>query len=87
MAEIFCPNCSGYESRVINSRYDIEKHTRRRRYICNRCQHRFTTYEITVEEYEKIQAVKINPAQFDSVIASLRAIKVQFGARNGTVKN
>jgi hypothetical protein len=45
---------------------------------------RFTTYEISAVEYEKVQAMAINTAQIDATIATLRAIKAQFGGRNGS---
>jgi transcriptional regulator NrdR family protein len=56
---------------------------RRRRHECQKCQKRFTTYEISAEEIEKLKAVKVNEAEIDSVIETLRALKVRFGGSNG----
>lgn len=82
---MICPLCkSDSGSFVVDSRgYD---HVRRRRYSCDNCNKRYTTYEITAAEYEKIQSMNINISELDSVIASLRAIKVHFGDRNGNSK-
>lgn len=78
-----CPACHG-KTRVIDSDEDRNvSNVRRRRYECWACATRFSTYEITVAEYEKVQATKVNTAQIDSTIATLELIKAQFGARNG----
>lgn len=44
-----CPKCGGNKSSVIDSRQAEEGHTIRRRRECDKCNHRFTTYE-RVEE-------------------------------------
>jgi transcriptional regulator NrdR family protein len=78
-----CPTCSS-PARVIDSRADDgDGGVRRRRYQCWKCDTRFSTYEISAEEYEKVRAMKINTTQIDATIATLRAIKAQFGERNG----
>lgn len=87
MAEIRCPHCNGLDAFTVDSRYCLDTQTRRRRYECSRCEQRFSTYEITAVEYEKIQVAKVDENQIDGVIASLRAIKAQFGQSNGTTKN
>lgn len=87
MAEIQCPHCNGLDAFTVDSRYCLDTQARRRRYECSRCEQRFSTYEITAEEYEKIRAIEINEGQIDFVIASLRAIKVQFGGSNGSSKD
>lgn len=71
-----CPECDS-NCQVIDSRQEGE--TRRRRHLCGQCSHRFTTYEISAELYDKIRAVSVDISQFDSVIAFLRKMKVQFG--------
>lgn len=87
MAEIVCPHCNGLDAFTVDSRYCLDTQARRRRYECSRCEQRFTTYEVPAVEYEKIQTMNIDTKQFDSVIASLRAIKAQFGQSNGTTKD
>jgi transcriptional regulator NrdR family protein len=78
-----CPTCTS-PARVIDSRADDgDGSVRRRRYQCRACDTRFSTYEISAEEYEKVQAMAINTAQIDATIATLRAIKAQFGGRDG----
>lgn len=80
-----CPTCSG-KTRVIDSDEDrAVPNTRRRRYECWSCETRFSTYEITVAEYEKVQAMRVNTAQIEATIATLRVIKAQFGSGNGKV--
>lgn len=83
---MICPHCqSDNGSKVVNSRDFIE--VRYRRHLCDNCKGRFTTYEISAVQYDKIRAIQVNTREFDSVIASLRAIKVQFGDDNGTAKD
>lgn len=71
-----CPKCNG-ESHVIDSR--DEESARRRRRKCDSCGHRYSTYEIHAEEYNRIR--KLEP-----VITALQAIIGQFGVSNGTSK-
>jgi transcriptional repressor NrdR len=40
-----CPKCGGQEDKVIDSRSSREGATIRRRRECEKCGHRFTTYE------------------------------------------
>lgn len=82
--EICCPQCKTNSiTSVIDTRDVPGKRARRRRHECSWCKGRFTTYEIMAEEYEKLRVVQIDVAKFDSVIATLRALKVQFGETNG----
>jgi len=81
-AGIHCPSCGSIESHVVNSRNNEIREARRRRYECNRCQFRYTTYEVFAVEYERLQVTQIDVKKFDSVIATLRAIKVQFGGND-----
>lgn len=41
-----CPFCGDMDSKVVDSRHSEDGISIRRRRECNRCQHRFTTYEI-----------------------------------------
>lgn len=75
-----CPQCNG-ESHVIDSRDDV-KGAKRRRRCCDDCGHRYTTYEIHADEFKRIRP-SVNARELDTVIATLRAIKVQFGGSNG----
>jgi transcriptional regulator NrdR family protein len=75
-----CPRCNG-ESSVIDSR-DGET-SRRRRRKCNSCEHRYTTYEVHADDYERLQTFKLDTTQFDLVISLLSQIKSQFGDANG----
>lgn len=75
-----CPQCNG-ESKVIDSR-DGET-ARRRRRECLRCRNRYSTYEIHADEYDRLQAFRIDMGQIDAAITTLRAIKAEFGDPNG----
>lgn len=80
---IHCPGCGSGKSRVVDSRDEPAKQARRRRHQCLVCDRRYTTYEITAEEYRKLETIRVDLTKFDVVIATLRAIKVQFGSNNG----
>jgi transcriptional regulator NrdR family protein len=73
-----CPNCSSPLCRVVDSRPRENKDVRYRRHLCEECGHRFTTYEVRAEEYERMEAIKPDVAAVESTIATLRAIKEQF---------
>ena len=75
-----CPRCNG-ESKVIDSR-DGET-ARRRRRECLRCKHRYSTYEIHANEYDRLQVIEIDMGQIEAAITTLRAIRSQFGGSNG----
>lgn len=53
-----CPNCGCLESRVIDSRQNIEGNNIKRRRECIQCQKRFTTFEVI--ESVQIVVVKKN---------------------------
>lgn len=80
---IHCSNCGSCEAHVYDSRNNKVSNARRRRYQCAKCGHRYTTYEIPAEVYERVKSMRIDAAKFDTVITQLRAIKVQFGDSNG----
>lgn len=80
-----CPECASPDSHVIDSRNE-PRNARRRRFECNRCGHRYSTYEVSAVEYEHMRTLKINITEFESVIAQLRAIRVQLGDSNGHCK-
>jgi transcriptional regulator NrdR family protein len=82
-AGIHCAKCGSIDSHVIDSRNHEILEARRRRHQCNRCGHRYTTYEVAAGEYEKMLATKVDGAEFEAVIAALRAIKVRFGGDGG----
>ncbi len=44
-----CPKCGSLEDKVIDSRSARNGAAIRRRRVCNRCQHRFTTYEEVIK--------------------------------------
>ncbi|MCQ2427590.1 MAG: transcriptional regulator NrdR [Clostridia bacterium] len=50
-----CPNCGCLESRVIDSRQNIEGNNIKRRRECMQCQKRFTTFEVI----ESVQLVVV----------------------------
>ena len=53
-----CPECGYLDSKVLDSRPSEEGNTIRRRRECDKCHHRFTTYE-KIEEYP-IMVIKKN---------------------------
>lgn len=53
-----CPECAYLDSKVLDSRPSEEGNTIRRRRECDKCHHRFTTYE-KIEEYP-IMVIKKN---------------------------
>jgi transcriptional repressor NrdR len=46
---MLCPTCKG-QSRVVDSRFVKQGGSIRRRRKCLKCNHRFTTYELGVED-------------------------------------
>lgn len=78
-----CPFCEGRRIYTIDSRYGADIRARRRRYHCSSCGQNFSTYEIPAAVYERLVATRVNIVEIESVIAVLRAIKVQFGESNG----
>src|ERR1700721_560358 len=51
-----CPKCGGQEDKVVDSRRSREGATIRRRRECEKCHHRFTTYEEV--EHEGLMVLK-----------------------------
>jgi len=78
-----CPCGSEYVN-VIESRHIAEAKVRRRRYECESCEGRFTTYEITADEYERVQVVKVGLAKVGVAITALNVIRAELGGANGT---
>ena len=79
-----CPYChQANSSHVTDSRDSVSGKHRRRRHECDNCGKRFSTYEITAIEYEKVKAIRVDPVQLDAAIAILRALKAHFGGING----
>lgn len=77
-----CPSCHR-RAYVIDSRQ--EAHRRYRRHRCRSCDARFTTYEITADEYERLQSVKVNMSAIRSAIQALRVVEKV--ATNETAKD
>jgi hypothetical protein len=70
-----CPSCHN-DTEVIDSRQDENK--RRRRHRCRRCAKRFTTFEITADEYDRLLSVRVNLAAIRSAIEALRVVEKSF---------
>ena len=68
--------CGG-STEVIDSRQDGQK--RRRRHRCRTCSKRFTTYEITADEYDRLQSVKVNMAAIKEAIRALEVVQGAVG--------
>lgn len=77
-----CSSCHG-DTLVIDSRQEEDRRYRRHR--CRKCNARFTTYEITADEYERLQSVKVNMSAIRGAIQALRV--VEKAATNGTAKD
>lgn len=54
---MICPLCGSDDSRVIDSRHISDGSTRRRR-VCKGCNIRFSTYELSAEEYDKLKHIE-----------------------------
>jgi hypothetical protein len=52
-----CPKCGERLSGVIDSRPSADGKATRRRRICRGCEARWTTYEISAKEYERLMPV------------------------------
>lgn len=80
---MICPSCNSNDSCfVVDSR--LLSNSRRRRYHCEDCKSKFTTYEVAAEVYERL-TLSVNAASVDYVITALQTIKRQFS--NGSSKN
>ena len=53
-----CPKCGSENGHVVDSR-PSENNTARRRRECNNCGFRFSTIEITIQEYKTMKKGKI----------------------------
>lgn len=49
-----CPRCGSQDTHVCDSRGNRDSSRRRRRRFCEGCDHRFSTVEITLAEYEAL---------------------------------
>ena len=49
-----CPKCNSDWSVVIETRESKELNAKRRRRLCKNCSHRFSTYEMSIDEHLKI---------------------------------
>lgn len=50
---MYCPKCGSEDIAVIECRVRKDSKFRRRRACCD-CRHRFTTIEVDIDEYEKL---------------------------------
>lgn len=57
-----CPVCNFGETRI------IEHHGNRRRRRCGRCMHRWTTYEVSAERLEQLEAIEQHAAAIAEVV-------------------
>jgi len=55
---MYCPKCKNVDTKVIDSRLIDDWKSVRRRRECERCEHRFTTYE--KKEFVKFMVIKSN---------------------------
>lgn len=62
-----CPICGHDESKVVDSRVAAEANTIRRRRECEKCEHRFTTFERIEEVYPMIIKKDGSRQTFDSL--------------------
>lgn len=69
---IKCPNCGWFEHSVIDSRSGPEESIRRRR-ECDKCAHRFTTYERTDEATKPLVDAKRERDELLEAFESVRA--------------
>ena len=53
---MYCPKCKNFDTKVIDSRLVDDWKSIRRRRECERCNHRFTTYEKM--EFVKFMVIK-----------------------------
>jgi transcriptional regulator NrdR family protein len=57
MSGIPCPQCATVISAVHGSRVVDDRYVRRRR-NCKHCKHRWSTIEVSLDEFNELQAVK-----------------------------
>jgi hypothetical protein len=74
-AGIRCPHCLSEGSAVVDSRDCVGRDARRRRHACTECGERFTTYEITADEYDQLRGVNIDRTTIVEAITALRAVQ------------
>lgn len=63
---MICPNCNS-ENTIVKDSRPTENNTRRRRYECMNCLHKFTTVELCKDTYDK----QVKPAQLVAELANL----------------
>lgn len=76
-----CPKCNGYGLACSDSRPHNETIRRRRR--CLNCGYRFTTYEISVEDYSKLKNNETEVADVLSNIEELLLKVRELRGKNG----
>jgi transcriptional regulator NrdR family protein len=73
MKAVSCPKCSGEQVQVIETSASATAIVRRRR-ECKQCGYRFSTVEITVDDYEALQA-RVNLADGKKALHALNEIR------------
>ena len=69
---MLCPKCKNDACTVIDSRLRDDGNIRRRR-ACSVCRYRFTTIEVDIDEYEKLNELA---ASFKKLLALTKLIEV-----------
>jgi len=62
-----CPHCSWGSSAVLEAR-QTQQYKRRRR-ECLSCEHRWTTVEVTAEEYKELKELANKAQQLQSILS------------------
>ena len=75
-----CPKCGG-ESEVLETR--STSYGRRRREKCNFCHHRFSTVEITKEEYEFLTGLAKNHKRIYDFVKKLDEVFKNYKIEEG----
>lgn len=82
---IRCPSCSATDNRAIDSRPVSNGEIVRRRRLCLKCKHRWTTIEISAQEYERRSGLHTNfPAMLKACQTLLVSMQKELG--DGTLK-
>lgn len=53
-----CPYCGSWQTKIIDSRPNVEGTKRARRYECQACSNRFNTAELHRDEYVNIRKIQ-----------------------------
>lgn len=75
-----CTKCGGYNVSAHNTRYNSFDKYVRRRIFCEDCGERYTTYEVTEEDFEAVKKAK-------RIINSVRNILQEKDEQKRTIRN